>query len=238
MNSSRKKNYSRLFHTGTVSVLAILSLTFMSGCLDDDDGDIHAIPVAYVSLYQASPDAPGLNITVDGRVINSSSFDYKDHTGYLRFYTGERNIKIGPFGANNVAIDTTVTLDENKTYSIFVVNDYQQAEILFLKDSANAPAEGKARLRFVNLSPDSENSEVQVTGETNALFEDHSFKEASEFIEVDAKEYDFEIGTNGDNTLNVPDINLKSGYYYTIVLRGYQNSESPDKALSAEVLVN
>lgn len=216
-------------------------LLILSGCKDDDD-DIIVQPeeIAYVSLYNASPDSPDLDVVVDDRPVNIYPLDYTEHTGYLRFYTGERNIQFRPNSAANVIIDTLFNLENNNAYSIFVVDSYNDAKAFFLNDNTSAPAEGNAKVRLINLSPDA--SEITLNnGETmDPMIQDVSFMEAMDFQEVDANNYDFKIGMNeSDQTLNLSDINLQPGWYYTIIVRGYANPPAGSQSfLSAEVLVN
>jgi len=215
----------------------------LAGCkLDDDNANAVAPAVAYVALYNASPNSPGLNIMVDRRIINNNSFDYAEHTGYLRFYTGDRQLEFGPYGANNVVADTTVKFEVDKAYSVFFVDSYQKPDILVLSDDAPQPASGKARIRFLNLSPDTPDVNLNVSGADSALFKGQSFKEKSEFIEVDAKEYDFLVklsSGNNDVLLTVPDINLQDGWMYTVLIRGYRTPPGGSSSvLSAEVIVD
>jgi hypothetical protein len=218
-----------------------LCAVVMLGCdLDDDDKTVN-IPVAYVSLYQASPNAPNLDIVVDNRVININTFAYADYTGYLRFFTGERNIKFRPAAASSVAIDTTFSLEANNAYSIFVVDDYDDAQALLLKDNTETPASGKAKVRFVNLSPDVQPVNLTATGIEANTFNDIPFQESSDFKEVTAAQYDFLVQANsGQQTLlNIPDITLQPGWYYTILVRGYATPPVGNtNVLSAQVIVN
>jgi hypothetical protein len=218
-----------------------LALT-LAGCkLDDNDTPVQPA-TAYVSLYNASPNSPGLSIKVDKRTVNGNAFDYAEHTGYLRFYTGDRLLEFGPFGASNVVADTTVKFEEDKAYSVFVVDDFQNPDVLVLNDDTPQPATGKAKVRFLNLSPDAPEINLAVAGNDSALFSGQSFKETSDFIEVDAKEYDFQVkltSGNGDMLLSVPDINLQDGWMYTVLVRGYRTPPGGSSAvLSAEVIVD
>src|SRR5690349_14204394 len=83
-------------------------LLMATSCLNDDNQNTEPIPFAYVSIYNASPDAPDLDIIVDEQKINTAPFDYAEYTGYLRFYTGNRHLKFGTFGSQNITADTTV----------------------------------------------------------------------------------------------------------------------------------
>lgn len=226
-----------------IKILAICAAMALvaTACDDDDDANIEPVETAYVSLYQASPDAPDLDIVVDNRRINTYPFNYTDHTGYLRFYTGERNLKFGPYGASNVVTDTTVTFEEGNAYSVFVVDEYTNLGILMFEDNEEPPAEGNTLVRFINLSPDAPSVDLMVAGETEAMFADQSFKEISGFMEVTADQYDFEVtgSEDGEVLLNVPDINLQAGWYYTVIVRGYTSPPAGNNnILSAEVIVN
>jgi hypothetical protein len=212
----------------------------VTGCKLDEDKYV-APPVAYVSLYNASPNGPELNVLVDNRQINSNSFDYSEHTGYLRFYTGDRTIQFGPYGASNVVADTTLKLENDKAYSIFVVDEYPTPDIMVLNDDGDEPGDGKAMIRFLNLSPDTEAVNLTVDGEATPVFADQQYKEPSAFTAVDAKRYDFTVkSTAGDSELlDVPGINLQPGWYYTVIVRGYSAPpQGNNRVLSAEVLVN
>lgn len=231
-----------IFRTGVVALIAGTAL-LMTGCLNDDDNNVTPIdvPVSYVSLYNASPDAPALNILVDNRPLTSSPFGYADNTGYLRFYTGERNLKFGPYGADNVTVDTVVTLVDNKAYSIFVVDNFQHAEVLVLTDtSASAPAAGKAMIRFVNLSPDAQPLSLKVKDASGTLTGETSFKEATDFMPVDANSsYNLDVVSAAGTELNLPNVSLREGVYYTLLVRGYKTPPSGNtNVLSGEVIRN
>ena len=231
----------KMFRAGIAWIFACASLVFIASCDQDEDENVQPDPVSYVSLYNASPDAPDLNILVDNRQLNTYPFEYSDHTGYLRFYTGNRNLKFGPFGASNSVVDTTVTLENEKAYSIFVVDDFNEASLLILNDNSDEPAAGKAKIRFVNLSPDGGAVQLKVKGESTFLTDGEDFKEATEFFEVDAKTFDFEVvaAGNADAKLQLPAIVVQEGWFYTILVRGYETPPAGNtNVLSAEVLVN
>lgn len=235
MKKSRRK-----IHTILSALVSCVVLIGLSACDDDDDSSVTPDNVAYVSLYNASPDSPDLDIIVDNNQINTYPFDYADYTGYLRFYTGDRNLRFGPFSSNNILLDTTVTFEPQEAYSVFVVNAYPDLEALILNDPFDTPAEGNAMVRFVNLSPDAPSLEV-VQGEgSESMLELTAYKTATDFTPVSASEYDLMIQNEmGDITLDIPDVNFQSGWFYTIVAKGFEDPNGNNtQALSAEIIVN
>jgi hypothetical protein len=221
--------------------MSLALIVLLASCLDDDNDPVtEPVKVAYVSVYHASPDAPDFDIIVDDRAINVNPFDYTSYSGYLNFFTGNRNIKFNAVNANNALIDTTFNFEEGKAYSLFAIDRLSNLQALLVVDSSAAPAAGKAMVRFVHLSPDAPALDVSVSGETgDPLFANHSFKQATPFQEVDAKTYSFDIKNSGasDVLMSVDDITLQAGRYYTIVTRGFKTPPAGNtNILSVEVL--
>jgi hypothetical protein len=209
----------------------------VTGCLDDSDPV--NIPTAYVALYHGSPNAPDLNVKADGRQVNTNPFKYSDYIRYLPFFTGERDLTFGPYNASTIQIDTTVTFAPNKFYSVFVSGDYANAGIVVLKDSSSQAAAGKSKIRVVHLSPDAPEINIMATGVAEAIATNLEFEEASEFLEITAQQYDFEVKAGDDVLLTVPDITLQAGYFYTLIIRGYVEPPGENTSvLAAQVVLN
>jgi hypothetical protein len=178
---------------------------------------------------------------VDNRQVGSRPFGYSDHSGYLNFYTGERNLKFSPANAASALIDTTLNVAEGNAYSVFVINRLSAGlETLIVADSTPAPENGKAMVRFVNLSPDAPAFSVATTvNGTGQLFENINFKGATSFKEVDAGNYTFNVQQAGTQTTSVSakDITISPGGYYTIITRGFIAPPAGNSnVLSIEVL--
>jgi hypothetical protein len=224
----------RIFYFGGLT-LVLVSLLFMAGCKLDDNKVQPSVPVSYVAFYNASPDAPGLNVSVDNAQINAQPFDYADYTGYLPFYTGQRHFTVGPADASNVVVDTTVNFVANKAYSVFVVDNYNHASLLVLNDSASTPVAGKAVIRLINLSPDAGTLHLSVKGNSE-IGTGEAFKGASSFLSIDANTTTFEITGDGVS-LEVPAETIHDGGYYSVVVKGYKTPPAGSKSvLNAQLL--
>ena len=235
-----KNSAVRILWGKPMMILCCVALVFfLSGCLDDDNKAVDPVPVGYVSIYHASPDAPALDVIVDDKRVNSEPFDYSDYSGYLNFYTGARNVKFSVVNASNALLDTTLSVEEDKAYSIFVINRLSSIETLVVSDSIITVPAGKAVVRFVHLSPDAPAIDVTENTGGAAWFTNTSFKQATDFKEVDAGSYSFKIKAAGtDNVLlSADNIDLRSGGYYTIVTRGFSSPPTGNtNVLSVEVL--
>jgi hypothetical protein len=226
---------------GTAWVGMAFLTVFFAACMDDDSTPVNPVPVGFVFIYHASPDAPSLDLVVDNRPANLGTLDYSDHSGYLNFYTGDRNLKFTPANASSALIDTTFNVADGNAYSVFVINRLSAGlETLIVADSTSAPEEGKAMVRFVNLSPDAPAFDVATTDTAaGALFENISFKGATSFQQVDAGTYTFNVQQAGTETTSVSakDVSISPGGYYTIITRGFIAPPSGNSnVLSIEVL--
>jgi len=207
--------------------------------MDDNDNN-PVIPVSYVSIYNAIPDAPELDMTVDNRLINPRAFHFGDNVYYQNFYAGSRTFQISPFGADNVIADTTVTLVDGNAYSIFMADVYNKAQILVTNDSAAVSEPGKVKVRLINLSPDASPLSLKLTDGSTALIGGQGFRSASPFVKVDPGTYGFEISSAaGDQLIQIPGVELQSGAVRTIVVRGFRNPPAGNTNIfSAEIVMN
>lgn len=221
-------------------LFSIAVMVLLASCMDDDDNFVsEPVEVAYVSIYHAAPDAPAFDIIVDGRVINRNPFDYTSYSGYLNFFTGNREIKFTTVNADNAVIDTTFNFEDRKAYSLFAIQGLADTEALLVVDSAEAPAEGKAMVRFVHLSPDAPAFDIAIDESETPFFAGKAFKQSTQFKEVDADTYTFHIRNAGksESVLSVDDVEILSGRFYTIITRGFVSPpEGNSHALSVEIL--
>lgn len=233
-----KINIAKFIWGKPVALLFCAALIFLASCMDDDSPAVEAVPHGFVSIYHAAPDAPPLDILVDNSKVNGRPFNYASFSGYLNFKTGSRNVKFNSVNAASALADVTFDVAEGKAYSLFVINTLSGIESLVVADNAAVPAAGKAMIRFVHLSPDAPVVNVGVQDGTS-LFDNTSFKHATEFKEVDAKLYSFDIksATTGEVVLSAKDITIEQGGYYTIVTRGFANPPAGNtNVLSVEIL--
>lgn len=223
------KRFSVLFST-----LLVASLMVFTSCDKDDDETY-----ADVMVIHASPDAPGVDVLIDDTKENSSALTFPNNTGYLEVETGTRNIKVNVAGTTNTVIDVDLTLERDKSYSVFAVDSVSKITAIALEDDLTSPAAGKAHVRFVHLAPDAPAVDIAVASSGSVVFGDVSFKESTAFTPLDAGTYllDVRVAGTGTVALVLPALTLEAGKIYTVFAKGFLGGTGV-QALDAEVIVN
>jgi hypothetical protein len=123
--------------------LVVLALT-AAGCGDDDDS-----ARAQVRVVHGSPDAPPVDVRVDGTAV-VADLPYLDDSGYLGVRAGLRNVTVNAAGTDVTVIDADLTLRAGQAYTVLATNYVADIEALVLEDDRSAPPAGQARLRLVH----------------------------------------------------------------------------------------
>lgn len=219
-------------------VLALSVVLTASGCGNDNNSNpVAPVQQARVMAVHASPDAPAVDLLVDG-TIAGSGLAYPNNTGYLTVNAGTRNVKVNVAGTSNTVIDANLPVLGGVNYSVFAIGAVASIGALVVTDDLTAPASGKAHVRFVHLSPDAPAVDVAVTG-GSVVFADRAFQQYTAFTPLDAGTYDLEVRLAGTSTvvLPLPGIALTAGKIYTVFAKGFV-SGSGAQALGAQIIVN
>jgi hypothetical protein len=204
--------------------------------IDNNMGDQYAdlmAAMASVSVTHASPDAPGVDLLIDGIVINSAALTFPNSTGYLNVNAGTRNIKVNASGTSLSVIMADLTLAANQDYSIFATDILNNISPLVIEDDLTAPASGKAHVRFIHLSPDAPAVDITLTDGT-VVFPNAAFQDYTAFTPLDAGSYDLQVRAAGTSNvvLSLPTITVNDGMIYTVFAKGLLAN------LAAEIIVN
>ncbi|MFC1785930.1 DUF4397 domain-containing protein [Candidatus Neomarinimicrobiota bacterium] len=204
--------------------------------IDNDMGDMYAdlVPaMSKVKVTHASPDAPGVDLLIDGIVINTSALTFPNNTGYLGVAAGTRNIKVNASGSTATVIEADLTLGANKSYSVFATDVLANITPVVIEDDLTTPALGKAHVRFLHLSPDAPAVNITLTDGT-VVFPNAAFQDYTSFTPLDAGSYELQVRLAGTETvvLTLPTITVTDGMIYTVFAKGLVAN------LAAEIIVN
>jgi hypothetical protein len=176
---------------------------------------------ARVRVVHASPDAPAVDVLVNGAKAFTNA-PFKGITGYAPLAAGSYKVQVVPTGATTpVVIDATLDLKANTDYTVVAMGKLANIGPVVLVDNNAAPAAGKAHVRIVHASPDAPAVDIALKGGA-VLFKNLAFKAASEYLPVDAGTYDLEVRAAGTTTvaLPLPGIKLEAGKIYTFFAMG------------------
>jgi hypothetical protein len=177
---------------------------------------------ARIRIVHASPDAPNVDIWVNGSVA-VSNLAFNDATDYIALAAGDYGIAVTPTGgtAADAVIEATLTLAAGVDYTVAAVGRVAEIAPLVLEDNNAAPAAGKAHIRVVHASPDAPAVDIAVAGGP-VLIADLAFPTASDYLPVNAGTYDLSVRPTGTETsaLGIDGFVADAGTTYTVFATG------------------
>ena len=224
-------NYKAIIAAVTISV-ALLSCS--------KTPEYTVVDISGLSLIHASPTTEKLDVYVDNSKATISDFAYGSKIDYLNAYSGNRTLRLSKKNAAVALRTDMVTLVTNKGYSLFVIDKLEDVKFLLLEDDLTKPATGKARIRFVNLSPDAAALNLAIEGKPTDLFTNKAFKEYSTFEDIDPGDnlkFNIKNKTTGNVETSIADVKIEAGKIYTIYAKGLK-AATDDMKLGAAVFTH
>lgn len=203
-----------------------------SSCKHDDV--VNVPNQAAFSVTNASPTKSSVDFYLDNQLVNrSSALLYGNQTGYFLASTGTRTGKVTVSGNATSILTQKINLENDRYHSIFIVNSADTLSFLRIRDdwSANIP-DGKAQIRFINLSPDAPAYTLEYSGDTTA-FTNRAYKEYTAFKPVTAKTgitLNLKNAATNEIVYTLNDVKLDSKEIYTIWARGLVSAQPADTA--------
>lgn len=182
---------------------------------------------AKVRVVHASPDAPAVDVYVDGAKVltNVPFFTASD---YLDVPAGEHRFQVTPTGqpADSAVIDAKATVEAGKAYTVAATGKVADIKPTILADNLAAPAAGKAHIRVIHFSPDAPAVDIKVKGGPT-LIAGLAFPKDSGYAPVDAGSYDIVVTPAGTDTvaLDLPGTTFEAGKIYDIFAVGLLGGE-------------
>lgn len=194
---------------------------------------------ACVNIIHASPNAPAVDVYLDGAKALSGLKFGKD-SGWVAVPAGGHEIQVTATGADlsSAVVDAKVTLSEGVAYEAaatgLLANITVQVRRVDLAPvgSADKPM---ARIRVVHASTDAPAVDIAVKG-GDVLVSDLAYPHTSGWLEVPADTYDLEVRPAGqtDVALALPGVKLEAGMVYSF----YAIGELSNKTLTVLPVVS
>lgn len=240
-----KQLYSLLYMNIRVKALFVIAFVgILSACKKNDDAPV-VKPTTLVNLVNASNAT--INFYVNGTRINNTTSYFPGGTlGYLPFAAGSQNFQVKNAGpaTPNYLFTMPLNFDTEKAYSLYVSG--QTAESVFFTDDDFSPDTlGKAKIRFVNASPDAGGLVFSFTGKSSlgaildtAQFSNVAYKTTTDFVAVTSGVRNIGVyNSSSPSNVRRDTVTLAGGKVYTLVSYGTVGT-SGSQALGATLITN
>lgn len=211
----------KLRYKSLTLVFVAFSTFFLSSCLKDDNYNQQSI-VSALTVINASPDAPAYDFVLNRQAVYPKNRSYTDRIDYFILNTGRYNASFYEYQTNTKPIyETAITLANGKYHSLFLAGTQADSlTSLLIQDDLILPAAEKAKLRFINLSPDAGALDFAIV--TDSLFASKKdFKDYTDFYEIPAGEYKASLKSSSGTKVNHAfNLKLTAGKIYTVWARG------------------
>ncbi|MBK8550319.1 MAG: DUF4397 domain-containing protein [Ignavibacteria bacterium] len=223
---------------------AILSLSILHGCSEDDSSPTGpTAQTAFLSFVNASPDSPNIDLYI-GNALVQANIPYLGKLPYLTFNAGNNQIVVRISGTTDTLININSVLQNSTFYSLFVIDSLADIQPVLFTDNLTAPGVGNCKVRFMNLSPNSQILSLQAEGTSLPWFPFYEFPPdpASadyNFSAIAPGLYNLDLLVAGTSNVlyTLPNIALTQGTIYTIFANGFQGG-SGTQSLGLTIIEN
>jgi len=183
---------------------------------------------ANVRIVHASPDAPAVDVIIDGAVV-ASDLSFGEVTDFMSVSPSSHQIQVVPAGSDaaSAVIDTEFDPDSGKGYIIAAAGLLADIEAKVYDVDMDNLDSNQSRLRAINLSPADGTMDVYQTG-GDELFGDIGFGDSSDYEDIDAGSYDLEVRPHDQATVAVslPGFQVAAGSAYALLILGLASDNS------------
>jgi hypothetical protein len=168
---------------------------------------VGASSTAMVRVLHASPDAPAVDVYLDGTKVSAlTDVPFGVISGYLAVPAGAHNVKVYATGTTtNPVIDADVTLTAGQKYTIAATGALATITAQVITDSPT-PSCSTAQVRVVHFSADAPAVDIATTGSTpaQALIKSLTYPNATAYLGLPPGTYDLEVRLAGTTTVALP----------------------------------
>ncbi|MER3437642.1 MAG: cell wall anchor [Chloroflexota bacterium] len=191
---------------------------------------------ACVNVIHASPDAPAVDVYVDGaKALENLAFGKA--SGWVALPAGEHQVQVTATGGqpDQAVIDAKLTLEAGAAYEVAATGLLANIAPQIYQVNLSKLDENTARVRVIHTSPDAPAVDVAVKG-GDVLISNLAFPNASDYLEVPAGSYDLEVRAAGTTTvaLELPGVKLDPTMVYDVFAIG----QLGDKTLTVLVVAS
>jgi hypothetical protein len=106
-----------------------------------------------ILFIQASPDAPALDVYLDGKIFLQNLSYGPDTAKYNFLNAGNYKMQIAPAGTTNYSSTAIFNINPSKQYSLFTIDSVSSLTVAAVEDNFTIPNADTCLIRFFHFSP-------------------------------------------------------------------------------------
>lgn len=173
-----------------------------------------------VRVFHAAPQAPNVDVYVNDQMV-FSNLAFGDFTRYVYLDEGEYNVSVYLAGQKDrPVINQMVDVPSQQIFTIAANGNLDNLGLLVIPDKVSkSPSQNYSSVRVIHLSPNAPGVDILVDGDT--LFEDISFGEGTDYVDLNPGTYNVNVVLNTDKSVVLPlKVTLNPDKIYTIYIIG------------------
>jgi len=194
---------------------------------------------ALVRFVQVVPEIDSADLFASDLLV-FTSIPYQGVTAYREVPDESLTFRLRPAGqhmAEPVAQESE-GLSAGKHYTVISMRDEKtaKADIRVVEDDLVPPTPGKAKVRWINATPDLKEIDVYSPGADKALFSGLNFKDNTKYAEVTPMTGPLEVHRAGEKTpvFTIDNATFQPGTIYTVILTGNASGQPPMRSIIVE----
>lgn len=171
-----------------------------------------------VRVFHAAPQAPNVDVYVNDQMV-FSNLAFGDFTRYVYLDEGEYNVSVYLAGQKDrPVINQMVDVPSQQIFTIAATGNLDNLGLLVIPDKVSkSPSQNYSSVRVIHLSPNAPGVDILVDGDT--LFEDISFGEGTDYVDLNPGTYNVNVVLNTDKNVVLPlKVTLNPDKIYTIYI--------------------
>lgn len=173
-----------------------------------------------VRVFHAAPQAPNVDVYVNDQMV-FSNLAFGDFTRYVYLDEGEYNVSVYLAGQKDrPVINQMVDVPSQQIFTIAATGNLDNLGLLVIPDKiSKSPSQNYSSVRVIHLSPNAPGVDILVDGDI--LFEDISFGEGTDYVDLNPGTYNVNVVLNTDKSVVLPlKMTLNPDKIYTIYIIG------------------
>lgn len=190
-------------------------------------------PFSYVRFLHAVPDAPPVDLYINGQLIESN-IKYQDFTEYYKARPGTYVIQLYPTGEKtNSILNVTITAAPNYIYTAAAIGTTEAMSLELISDTERNNNPQWSHMRFINLSPNTDSVDIYI--DDRLAVRELNFMEVTNYMALTPGNHRMTVKIHNTDEIVVrhPGFTLLGGNYYATYVVGLSGDYTP----SIQVLI-